>query len=189
MMLGVNEDYDPDQEQLDDEDEIFMPMDDEGRPLEEALNPEVVKAVDRLIKALAKKYDYPERDAVFAIQAALKQRSFDNVNEDLDLGHQDDEPGMLKSDIYSIGKAAMELYQMVDEFDGEGEVDFPHWWQSKVIKAKDALQGAKHYLEFEMNEPAVDAMVAKDSLEEEDSFFTKDVKDAVISKLMDQLKK
>ena len=37
MMLGVNEDYDPDQEQLDDEDEIFMPMDDEGRPLEEAL--------------------------------------------------------------------------------------------------------------------------------------------------------
>ena len=251
MMLGVNEDYDPDQEQLDDEDEIFMPMDDEGRPLEEALNPEVSKAVDRLIKALAKKYDYPERDAVFAIQAALKQRSFDNVNEDLDLGHQDDEPGMLKSDIYSIGKAAMELYQMVDEFDGEGEVDFPHWWQSKVIKAKDALQGAKHYLEFEMNEPAVDAMVTKDSLEEigmfndpigyeksqpetsvftkkyagkdayhilkngkkfmtlsgsegeanayinkrnrelkeEDSFFTKDVKDAVISKLMDQLKK
>ena len=251
MMLGVNEDYDPDQEQLDDEDEIFMPMDDEGRPLEEALNPEVSKAVDRLIKALAKKYDYPERDAVFAIQAALKQREFDNVNEDLDLGHQDDEPGMLKSDIYSIGKAAMELYQMVDEFDGEGEVDFPHWWQSKVIKAKDALQGAKHYLEFEMNEPAVDAMVTKDSLEEigmfndpigyeksqpetsvftkkyvgkdayhilkngkkfmtlfgtegeanayinkrnrelkeEDSFFTKDVKDAVISKLMDQLKK
>ena len=60
----------------------------------------------------------------------------------------------------------MELYQMVDEFDGEGEVDFPHWWQSKVIKAKDALQGAKHYLEFEMNEPAVDAMVTKDSLEE-----------------------
>ncbi len=250
MML--DEDYDPDQEQLDDEDEIFMPMDDEGRPLEEALNPEVVKAVDRLIKALAKKYDYPERDAVFAIQAALKQRSFDNVNEDLDLGHQDDEPGMLKSDIYSIGKAAMELYQMVDEFDGEGEVDFPHWWQSKVIKAKDALQGAKHYLEFEMNEPAVDAMATEDSLEEigmfndpvgykksqpeipvftkeyvgkdaynilkngkklmtlfgsegeanaylnkrnrelkeeEASFFTKDVKDAVISKLMDQLKK
>ena len=31
----LEEDYDPDQEQLDDEDEIFMPMDDEGRPLEE----------------------------------------------------------------------------------------------------------------------------------------------------------
>ena len=33
--FSLNEDYDPDQEQLDDEDEIFMPMDDEGRPLEE----------------------------------------------------------------------------------------------------------------------------------------------------------
>ena len=31
----LNKDYNPDQEQLDDEDEIFMPMDDEGRPLEE----------------------------------------------------------------------------------------------------------------------------------------------------------
>ena len=238
MMLGVNEDYDPDQEQLDDEDEIFMPMDDEGRPLEEAINPEVVRAVNRLIKGLAKKYDYSDRDAVYAIVAALREEGYSLLNEDLDLGHQDDEPGMLKSDIYSIGKAAMELYQMVDEFDGEGEVDFPHWWQSKVIKAKDALQGAKHYLEFEMNEPTIDATITEDSLEdqakiyfmqkvksgeidelpedptaefvaqmtkdqiehdqetldsemglEEDSFFTKDVKDAVISKLMDQLKK
>jgi len=34
-VLRLKEDYDPDQEQLDDEDEIFMPMDDEGRPLGE----------------------------------------------------------------------------------------------------------------------------------------------------------
>ena len=43
----------------------------------ESLNPEVIKAVDRFIKAMAKRYDYSERDAVFAIQAALKQREFD----------------------------------------------------------------------------------------------------------------
>ena len=249
MML--DEDYDPDQEQLDDEDEIFMPMDDEGRPLEEAINPEVVRAVNRLIKGLAKKYDYSDRDAVYAIIAALREEGYSILNEDLDLGHQDNEPHMLKSDLYRIGKYAMELYQMVDEFDGEGEVDFPHWWQSKVIKAKDALVGAKHYLDFELKEPTVDATVTEDSLEEigmfndpvgyeksqpetsvftkkyvgkdayhilkngkkfmtlfgsegeanayinkrnrelkeEETFFTKDVKDAVISKLMDQLKK
>ena len=35
ILLPLEEDYNPDQEQLDDEDEIFMPMDDEGRPLEE----------------------------------------------------------------------------------------------------------------------------------------------------------
>jgi len=34
-VLRLKEDYDPDQEQLDDEDEIFMPMDDDGRPLGE----------------------------------------------------------------------------------------------------------------------------------------------------------
>jgi hypothetical protein len=283
-------DYDPDQEQLDDEDEIFMPMDDEGRPLEEALNPEVVKAVNRLIKGLAKRYDYSEQDAVFAIMAALKQRDFDGLNEatrqdlgmsssvskrrakaelknpgndgskvygldkdgkrihiknindvdkfkkfeldadlnegyygssdidniastlgyddidsffndnpgavdaimqwaetvpdfgrmlqdagmmqeDLDLGHEDDEPGMLKGDLYKIGNYAMELYQMMDDLEGiDGEVDLPHWWQSKVTTAKNMISGAKHYLEFELKEPAIDSMVFEAAPEEEDEF-------------------
>jgi hypothetical protein len=44
----------------------------------EQLNPEVTKTVNNLIKAMAKKYGYEEKDAVFAIQAALKQREFDN---------------------------------------------------------------------------------------------------------------
>ena len=66
---------------------------------------------------------------------------------------------MLKGDLYRIGKYAMELYQMVDGFEGQGEVDFPHWWQSKIIKSKDALVGAKHYLDFELKEPQIDAMV------------------------------
>jgi hypothetical protein len=81
------------------------------------------------------------------------------LDEDLDLGHQDDEPHMLKADLYRIGKYAMELYKMVDQFEGEQEVDFPHWWQSKIIKAKDMLVSAKHYLDFELKEPQLDAMV------------------------------
>jgi hypothetical protein len=81
------------------------------------------------------------------------------LEEDLDLGHQDNEPHMLKADLYRIGKYAMELYQMVDSFEGQGEVDFPHWWQSKIIKAKDMLISAKHYLDFEVKEPQIDAMV------------------------------
>jgi hypothetical protein len=81
------------------------------------------------------------------------------LKEDLDLGHQDNEPHMLKADLYRIGKYAMELYQMIDQFEYKGEVDFPHWWQSKVIKAKDMLVSAKHYLDFELKEPEIDAMV------------------------------
>jgi len=81
------------------------------------------------------------------------------VGEDLDLGHEDNEPHMLKADLYRIGKYAMELYQMVDGFEGQGEVDFPHWWQSKISNAKSSIVGAKHYLDFELKEPAIDAVV------------------------------
>jgi hypothetical protein len=91
------------------------------------------------------------------------------MKEDLDLGHEDNEPHMLKADLYRIGKYAMELYKMVDQFEGMGEVDFPSWWQSKVFKAKDALVGAKHYLDFELKEPQIDAVVdiATDVVDEE----------------------
>ena len=79
--------------------------------------------------------------------------------EDMDLGHEDDEPNMIKADLYQIGKYAMELYKMVDQFDNGQEVDFPHWWQSKIITAKNMISSAKHYLEFELKEPELNAMV------------------------------
>ena len=96
----------------------------------------------------------------------LKARGVE-LDEDLDLGHQDDEPHMLKADLYRIGKYAMELYKMVDQFDKmDGEVDFPHWWQSKIIKAKSMLVSAKHYLDFELKEPEIDTMVNTPTREE-----------------------
>ena len=82
-----------------------------------------------------------------------------SANEDLDLGHQDNEPHMIKGELYRIGKYAMELYNMVDQFEGKGEVDFPAWWQSKITTAKNMVSSAKHYLEFELKEPEIDAMV------------------------------
>ena len=83
--------------------------------------------------------------------------------EDLDLGHQDNEPHMLKKDLYRIAKYASELYVMVHQFDtGKMEVDFPHWWQSKVIKAKDMLISAKHYLDGELTIPQIDATIEED---------------------------
>ena len=88
------------------------------------------------------------------------------LSEDLDLGHEDDEPHMIKAELYRIGKYAMELYQMVDGFEGKGEVDFPAWWQSKITKAQEMMVSAKHYLDFELKEPAVDAMVGVASAED-----------------------
>jgi rubrerythrin len=81
------------------------------------------------------------------------------LGEDIDLGHEDDEPHMIKSELYKVAKYALELYKMVDQFEGKGEVDFPAWWQSKITKATSMISSAKHYLEFELSEPAVDSMV------------------------------
>ena len=83
----------------------------------------------------------------------------DRLNEDLDLGHGDNEPSMIKGDLYQIGKASMQLYKTLDQFDGMGEVDLPSWWQSKIFKAKEAVVGAQEYLDFELNEPQIDAVV------------------------------
>ena len=93
----------------------------------------------------------------------------EDLSEDIDLGHQDNEPGMLKADLYHIGSYAMELYKIMDDLEGQGEIDFPHWWQSKITTAKIMIAGAKHYLEFELKEPAIDAVVdvAIDAIDED----------------------
>ena len=84
------------------------------------------------------------------------------MEEDLDVGHQDDEPQMLKSDLYRIAKYAAELYKMMDKYDQGGEVDFPHWWQGKIIKARDYMVGAKHYLDGEEKVAQIDALMEED---------------------------
>jgi len=111
----------------------------------------VVKVMDDMVNV-----DFGNGDVYGIVKSRIKGTT---ISEDLDVGHEDNEPHMLKADLYRIGKYAMELYQMVDEFEGKGEVDFPHWWQSKIINAKSNLVGAKHYLDFEIKEPAIDAMV------------------------------
>jgi hypothetical protein len=119
---------------------------------------EMIKSA--LSKPLDEKKSFPDLTGDGKVTKAdiLKARGVE-LDEDLDLGHQDNEPHMLKADLYRIGKYAMDLYKMVDQFEGEQEVDFPHWWQAKVIEAKNLLISAKHYLDFETKEPQLDAMV------------------------------
>jgi hypothetical protein len=95
-----------------------------------------------------------------ALQKAIIQKKGGTVEEgDLDLGHVDHEPQDIKSKLFKIGKDALALYKMVKPFDEMNqEVDFPSWWQSKITKSQDYLESAKEYLEFELNEPKVDAM-------------------------------
>jgi len=48
-----------------------------------------------------------------AIETGVVDTSIQEIGEDLDIGHQDNEPGMLVSDLYRIDKYATELGQMV----------------------------------------------------------------------------
>ena len=89
------------------------------------------------------------------------------ISEDMDLGHEDDEPHMIKGELYKIAQNAMALYKMLKPFDElEQEIDLPAWWQSKITKACTMLGSARSYLEFELKEPQIDAMT--DVLSQED---------------------
>jgi hypothetical protein len=90
--------------------------------------------------------------------------------DDLDVGHKDDEPDMLKQYAYDTAVYAAKLYKQLNKYDQmEGEVDFPNWWQAKVIKAKELISSAQHYLEFEEKQPALDRMALEGQVNERSS--------------------
>ena len=92
----------------------------------------------------------------------------DQIREDLDLGHQDDEPHMLKKEVYDIAVYAAKLYKQLKKYDAmENEVDFPHWWQRKVTLAREYMSKAQHYLEFEEKEPMIDQLALEGKMKNE----------------------
>ena len=104
---------------------------------------------------------FEKKKSLRALQQKREQdRVKSTMKEDIDLGHEDNEPHMIKGELYQIGKYAMDLYAILEELEEKGgEYDFPAWWQSKITTAKNMMSGAKHYLDFELKEPAIDAAV------------------------------
>ena len=93
--------------------------------LNESSNPEVSRAVDRFITAMADRYDYSMQDAVYAIMAVLKQRNYDGLNEEE--GMDDDEmdkkasKGAKKGDSVTtiankLGETASEMKRVVNKW-------------------------------------------------------------------------
>ena len=122
--------------------------------LEEGTDNEMELKGQEMVDYIMKTWDWSEEKTL-----KFLADKFGNLKEDIDIGHQDNEPGMLQGDLYQVGKAAMEIYALLDDMEGEGEVDLPSWWQAKIFKAKEAIVGAAEYLDFELKEPAVDAVV------------------------------
>jgi uncharacterized small protein (DUF1192 family) len=113
---------------------------------------DLTKKINAKQKNLAQLLDMEEKYvSQMAADTELDANAFDGVFEDTDLGHQDNEPGMLRADLSTIERYADELGEMMKDFDEMNtEIDLPHWWQAKIIKAKDYLVGAKHYLRAEL---------------------------------------
>jgi len=109
---------------------------------------DLTKKINAKQKNLTQLLDMEDR---YISQMSADQELDTSVFEDTDLGHQDDEPGMLRADLSVIERYADELGDIMKQFEESGkEIDLPHWWQAKIIKAKDYLVGAKHYLRAEL---------------------------------------
>ena len=120
---------------------------------------EDIPAIDRM---------YNSDDWVKAQQDAQEGTDVDTDGGDLDVGHQDDEPSMLKKDLYDIATYAAKLYKQLNKYDEhDGEVDFPHWWQKKVTLSREYLSSAQHYLEAEEKQPALDQLALESKINED----------------------
>jgi hypothetical protein len=82
------------------------------------------------------------------------------------VGHTDDEKDMIRKQLYQMGTYCVELYKMLGDL--PDNTDFPHWWQSKLVKANDYIGAAKHYLENEIEAPDTDVAVSPDIERTED---------------------
>jgi hypothetical protein len=122
----------------------------------------IKESIHKLIKEVLAEGKFPDLTGDGKVTKAdiLKGRGVELKSEDLDVGHQDNEPAMLKSDVYRIAKMASMLYKQLNNYDNmPGEVDFPHWWQAKITKAYDYLQAAYGYLDGEEKTAAIDSMI------------------------------
>ena len=88
------------------------------------------------------------------------------IDEDLDVGHEDNEPKMLKAELARAGQMIQMLYKAIHKYDGQGEVDFPQWWQKKIIQANAMLDSAFDYLSGKEKVAQIDAMLDSDHLSE-----------------------
>ena len=97
---------------------------------------------------------------------------------DQELGHTDDEAGMMANDLNVIARYAKDLEEMMKELEQSGqEVDFPHWWQSKIVLAKEYIVKAKHYIRAEMEKKPAGLPTFEDFDEVYEGFLKKDFKE------------
>ena len=97
-------------------------------------------------------------------QAVVEAETGDEITKTV-AGHPDDERDMIKKQLFQMGTYCVELYKMLDKL--PDNVDFPHWWQSKLVKAGEYISNSKHYLENELNVPEDDNTEVSTEIEDD----------------------
>jgi hypothetical protein len=122
------------------------------------------KTLVRFDGSTEKEYDSSQVKNVKEASAEEEEHSQEG---DLDVGHQDDEPSMLGSTALETAEYAAKLYKKLQRYDNmDGEVDFPHWWQSKLVLAREYMSAAYHYLDSEEKQPALDQLALEENVNE-----------------------
>ena len=93
------------------------------------------------------------------VDDAIEKLGGNPMEEDLDIGHEDNEPQMLKAELARAGQMIQMLYKAIDKYDGQGEVDFPQWWQKKIIQANTMLDSAFDYIDGKEKVAQIDAVI------------------------------
>ena len=108
----------------------------------------------------------PEELANKHAGSPMREEEEHSQEGDLDVGHQDDEPSMLGSTALETAEYAAKLYKKLQRYDNmDGEVDFPHWWQSKLVLAREYMSAAYHYLDSEEKQPALDQLALEENVD------------------------
>lgn len=97
-------------------------------------------------------YETPEYQGfnyVHPTRGESKSPHWKETSEDMTIG-EEDEVGMMIGDFMTIERAVQELKSTLIGLSNKGKIDFPHWWQSKIVKAKDYLSMANEYLKNEL---------------------------------------
>jgi hypothetical protein len=129
----------------------------EGGPIADEYGDELNKIEDEIQKLIAKRNQLEMRllESTVTNEGAITH----DDGGDLDVGHQDDEPSMLKASAFETAEYAAKLVKKLAQYDQiDGEVDFPNWWQKKLILARDYMSAAFHYLDSEEKQPAIDQL-------------------------------
>ena len=139
-----------------------------------------IKALPKLVDLLGDENKEITLDSLK--KAASKMKGGIKEEVDIEVGHTDNEAHMLRADVYRIAKYAAELFAMLKKYEDMGEADFPHWWQAKIIKARDYMVGAKHYLDGEEKLTAIDQMMEPEMEPEVSDVEVEDIEDPIYEK-------